>query len=255
MSIKYVEVDYSPPLATVFLSRPEVLNAYNEDLLDQLKEKIEEVFNDQKIKAVIITGRGEKAFSVGADLNFLEELNSKEAEKIAQKGKVICDLIEKTEKVVLAAVNGHALGGGMELTLACDLRIASTRARFGQPEVSLGLIPGFSGTQRLPRILGIGRAKELLFTGNIIDAEEAFEIGLVNKLVTPRDLLRETKNMAKRITEQSSKAVGMIKKAINYGYSHGCDKGKDFETDSFIKCFRDEEHSERIKKMKEKLKK
>lgn len=255
MNIKYVEVAYSPPLATVFLSRPEVLNAYNEELLDQLKKKTEELFNDNKIKAVIITGRGEKSFSVGADLDFLEELDSKAAETIAKKGKAICDLIEKTEKVVLAAVNGHALGGGMELTLACDLRIASTRARFGQPEVSLGLIPGFSGTQRLPRILGIGRAKELLFTGNIIDAEEAFEIGLVNKLVTPRDLLRETKKMANRITEQSSKAVGMIKKSINYGYSHGCDKGKDFETDSFIKCFKDEEHSERIKKMKEKLKK
>jgi len=249
-----VEVDYAPPLATVFLSRPEVLNAYNEKMLDQFYETIEDLFNDEDIKAVILTGRGEKSFTVGADLNLLEELSYETAEGIAQKGKAICDLIEETEKVVLAAVNGHALGGGMELTLACDLRIASTRARFGQPEVSLGLIPGFSGTQRLPRILGIGRAKELLFTGNIIDAEEAFEIGLVNKLVTPRDLLRETKSMAKRITKQSSRAVGMIKKAINYGYSHGCDKGKEFETKSFKECFKDQEHTERINKMKEKLK-
>lgn len=254
MNTKYVEVEYAPPLATVFLSRPKVLNAYNEKLLDQFKERAEKLFNDDEIKAVIITGKGEKSFSVGADLNLLEELDSEAAEKIARKGKEICDLIEETEKVVLAAVNGHALGGGMELTLACDLRIASTRARFGQPEVSLGLIPGFSGTQRLPRILGIGRAKELLFTGNIIDAEEAFEIGLVNKLVTPRDLLRESKKMAEKVTEQSSRAVGMIKQAINYGYSHGCDKGKEFETISFKKCFQNEEHTERIKKMKEKLK-
>ncbi len=254
MSTNYVEVDYAPPLATVFLSRPKVLNAYNEELLDQFYQKAEDLFNDDSIKAVIITGRGEKSFTVGADLNLLEELDYESAEVIAKKGKAICDLIEETNKVVLAAVNGHALGGGMELTLACDLRIASTRARFGQPEVSLGLIPGFSGTQRLPRILGIGRAKELLFTGNIIDAEEAFELGLVNKLVTPRDLLRETKRMAKRITKQSSKAVGMIKKAINYGYSHGCEMGKDFETDSFKECFKDQEHTERIKKMKEKLK-
>ncbi|HKL13862.1 MAG TPA: enoyl-CoA hydratase-related protein [Halanaerobiales bacterium] len=254
MNKNYVEVDYAPPLATVFLSRPEVLNAYNEKMLDQFYETIEDLFNDEDIKAVILTGRGEKSFTVGADLNLLEELSYETAEGIAQKGKAICDLIEETEKVVLAAVNGHALGGGMELTLACDLRIASTRARFGQPEVSLGLIPGFSGTQRLPRILGIGRAKELLFTGNIIDAEEAFEIGLVNKLVTPRDLLRETKSMAKRITKQSSRAVGMIKKAINYGYSHGCDKGKEFETKSFKECFKDQEHTERINKMKEKLK-
>src|SRR6056297_631830 len=254
MSENYVEVQYTPPIATIFLSRPKVLNAYNEELLDQFEKTERELFNDEKIKAVIITGKGEKSFSVGADIDLLEKSDESQAERIAKKGKRICDLIEETEKVVIAAVNGYALGGGMELTLACDLRLASTRARFGQPEVSLGLVPGFSGTQRLPRILGIGRAKELLFTGNIIDAEEAFEIGLVNKLVTPRDLLRETKRMAKRITDQSSRAVGKIKKAINYGFSHGCDKGKDFETDSFIKCFRDEEHSERIKKMKEKLK-
>lgn len=255
MSNQSVEVDFSPPLATIFLNRPEVLNAYNEALLDQFKVKAEEVFNEDRVKAVIITGRGGKSFSVGADIKLLEELDSESANIIARKGKTICDMIEESEKVVLSAVNGYALGGGMELTLACDLRIASTRARFGQPEVSLGLIPGFSGTQRLPRILGIGRAKELLFTGSIIDAEEAFEIGLVNKLVTPRDLLRETKMMAEKITEQSSKAVGMIKQAINFGYTHGRDKGKEFETESFQKCFEDEEHIERINKVKEKINK
>ncbi|MBS3811754.1 MAG: enoyl-CoA hydratase/isomerase family protein [Halanaerobiales bacterium] len=252
---QYVEVDYAPPLATIFFSRPEVLNAYNEELLDQFKKEVVALFSDEQIKAVILTGRGQKAFSVGADLKLLEDLDFHDAERLADKGKAICDLIEKTEKVVLAAVNGHALGGAMEITLACDLRIASTRARFGQPEVTLGLIPGFSGTQRLPRVLGIGRAKELLFTGNIIDAEEAFEIGLVNKLVTPRDLLKETKNMANRITKQSSEAVGLIKNAINYGYCHGCEEGKEFETNSFKKCFKNEEHIKRIKKMKESLKK
>lgn len=255
MSENRVEVDLSPPLATIFLSRPEVLNAYDEELLDQFKMKAKEIFNNDEVKAVIITGRGDKAFSVGADIELLEELNAETAKVIANKGKDICDMIEETEKVVLSAVNGYALGGGMELTLACDLRIASTRARFGQPEVSLGLIPGFSGTQRLPRILGIGRAKELLFTGNIIDAEEAFEIGLVNKLVTPRDLLKETKKLALRITDQSSRAVGMIKQSINVGYTDGFDKGKKFETESFQKCFESEDHNVRIKKMKEKLKK
>lgn len=254
MSKNHVEVDLSPPLATIYLNRPEVLNAYNEELLEQFKMRAEEVFNNEEIKAVIITGRGDKSFSVGADIELLEDLNAEMAKVIANKGKAICDMIEETEKVVLSAVNGYALGGGMELTLACDLRIASTRARFGQPEVSLGLIPGFSGTQRLPRILGIGRAKELLFTGNIIDAEEAFEIGLVNKLVTPRDLLKETKKLALRITDQSSKAVGMIKQSINVGYTDGFDKGKSFETESFQKCFESKDHTTRIKKMKEKLK-
>lgn len=255
MNKKRVEVDFSPPLATIFLNRPEVLNAYDEELLDQFKMRAEEVFDDDRVKAVIITGRGDKSFSVGADIELLEELNTETATVIANKGKAICDMIEETEKVVLSAVNGYALGGGMELTLACDLRIASTRARFGQPEVSLGLIPGFSGTQRLPRILGIGRAKELLFTGNIIDAEEAFEIGLVNKLVTPRDLLKKTKRLAHRITDQSSRAVGMIKQSINIGYSQGREKGEKFETESFKKCFESEDHKERIKRMKEKIKK
>jgi enoyl-CoA hydratase len=255
MSEKYVEVEYTPPIATIILSRPDVLNAYNEELLDQLEKTEIELFDDEKIKVVIITGKGEKSFSVGADIELLEKLDDKQAERIAKKGKRICDLIEETEKVVIAAVNGYALGGGMEITLACDLRLANTRARFGQPEVSLGLIPGFSGTQRLPRILGIGRAKELLFTGNIIDAEEAFEIGLVNKLVTPRDLLKETKRMAKRITDQSSRAVGKIKQAINYGYIHGREKGKEFETNSFKESFNNEDHMKRIKKMKDKLNK
>ncbi|MCF8000779.1 MAG: enoyl-CoA hydratase/isomerase family protein [Halanaerobiales bacterium] len=254
MSNKRVEVDLSPPLATIYLNRPEVLNAYDEELLDQFKMRAEEVFNNDDVNAVIITGRGDKSFSVGADIELLEELDVETANVIANKGKTICNMIEETKKVVLSAVNGYALGGGMELTLACDLRIASTRARFGQPEVSLGLIPGFSGTQRLPRILGIGRAKELLFTGNIIDAEEAYEIGLVNKLVTPRDLLKVSKNLARRITDQSSRAVGMIKQSINVGYTQGCDEGKKFETESFQKCFEIEDHIERIKKMKEKLK-
>jgi len=255
MSENYVEVQYTPPIATIFLSRPKVLNAYNEELLDQFEKTERELFNDEKIKAVIITGKGEKSFSVGADIDLLEKSDESQAERIAKKGKRICDLIEETEKVVIAAVNGYALGGGMELTLACALRLASTRARFGQPEVSLGLVPGFSGTQRLPRILGIGRAKELLFTGNIIDAEEAFEIGLVNKLVTPRDLLRESKRMAKRITDQSSRAVGKIKQAINFGYTHGREKGKEFETNSFKESFNDEDHMKRIKRMKDKLNK
>ena len=210
-----VTVDYSSPLATLFIDRPEVLNAYNEELLNQLEKKLEEIFEKQDINAVILTGRGNRAFTVGADLDWLESLNSKEAQKISQKGQRICNLIENSTKVVLAAINGYALGGGMEITLACDLRIASTRARFGQPEVGLGIIPGFGGTQRLSQLIGKGKAKELLFTGNIVNAERASEIGLVNKLVTPRDLLKESKELAYDITEQSSQAIGLLKKVMN----------------------------------------
>ena len=249
MSKKTVEVEYSYPLVKVFLSRPGVLNAYNEQLLDSLTETFEQLFNDEKVEAVIFTGRGQKAFTVGADLDWLEDLDSSSARDISRKGQTLCDLIENSSKVVIAAINGYALGGGMEFCLACDLRIASTRARFGQPEVSLGIVPGFGGTRRLPKLIGLGQAKELLFTGNIIDAEEAYEIGLVNKLVTPRDLLQKSEELAREITEQSAQAVGLIKEIINR--RGDSDTSSHFETKAFGLCFENKEHLERIKKLKE----
>ena len=252
MSEGLVEVDYSDPLAILFINRPDVLNAYNEKLLDNIKNEIEKIVNNDKIKALIITGKGNRAFSVGADLEWLEHMNSEKAKKISEKGQKICDMIEQSSIPVIAAINGYALGGGMEIALACDLRIASTRARFGQPEVSLGIIPGFDGTQRLPKIIGLGQAKELLFTGNIIDAEEAAEINLVNKLVTPRDLLKESKELAQEISEKSSQAIKYIKKVINSGNNK--EESSKLETEAFGCCFDNEEHLERIKQRKEIIK-
>ncbi|MFW5980431.1 MAG: enoyl-CoA hydratase/isomerase family protein [Halanaerobiaceae bacterium] len=248
MSRNLVEVEYSSPTATIYMNRPHVLNAYNEEVLDDLKQTFNQIFKREDIKSLIITGRGNKAFTVGADLNWLETLDAEQAKKISKKGQELCRYIESSSRVIIAAINGYALGGGMEIALACDLRIASTRARFGQPEVSLGIIPGFDGTQRLPGIVGMGRAKELLFTGNIIDAEQASEIGLVNKLVTPRDLIKESQELAQEITEQSSQAITLLKKVIKNSLDT---RTSEVETEAFGTCFETKEHLERMKNFRE----
>jgi len=251
MSYKYVSLDHEGPIAEIFLNRPEVLNAYHLDMLNELKAALKEVFSEDQSKVLMISGRGSKAFSVGADINWLEDLSQKEAKAASWLGKEICNIIEEGDKVVIAAVNGYALGGGMEIALSCDLRLASSRARFGQPEVRLGLVPGFDATQRLPRMIGMGRAKEMLFTGNIVDANTAYEIGLVNRLVTPRDLLRASRKLANNIAEQSIQAVGLVKQAINNGVWEGRSAGSSYETEAFGACFDLEEHSKRIERLRD----
>ncbi len=250
MSYQYISITRDEPLAEVILNRPEVLNAYHHEMLLELKEALQEVSQDDEIAVAILTGRGSRSFTVGADINWLEELSADEARQVSRLGQNICNLIEETNKVVIAAVNGYALGGGMEIALACDLRLASSRARFGQPEVKLGLVPCFDGTQRLPQMIGVGRAKEMLFTGNIIDASLAYEIGLVNRLVTPRDLLRSSRDLAGDIASRSSQAVGLVKEAINNGLREGRFAGSSYETEAFGVCFENIEHVERFKKLK-----
>ncbi len=249
-----VKLEIKPPLALLTLARPEVLNAYNEELLNELEEGLGKIHDDNMIYAYLITGRGNKSFSVGADIDWLKQLNVDDARRISEKGQRICNMIENCPKVAIAAINGYALGGGMEIALACDIRMASTRARFGQPEVSLGITPGFDATQRLPKIIGLAWAKEMLYTGNIIDAEEAYEKGLVNKVVTPRDLLEASKKLAYKITQQSSRAVALIKDSINKGVHNGIDIGSRFETDAFESCFTEEDYHERLEKLREVIK-
>lgn len=250
MAGDFVKCDYNSPIATVTINRPEVLNAYNEELLDQLYQTLEKLFKTSDLAAVILTAEGNRAFSVGGDIDYLEKLNSEQAKKLSQKGQGLCDLIESSAPVVIAAVDGYALGGGMEITLACDIRLASTRSRFGQPEVKLGIIPAFGGTQRLPRLIGEAEAKELLYTGDIIDAALAYELGLINKVVTPRSLLSEARELALEITDRSTKAVKMIKKAVNKKYLEASKAGFEYESESFAECFKTEEHRVRIREMK-----
>ncbi len=250
-----VDIEFEPPLAFLTLSRSHVLNAYNEELLNDLENGLKTIFSDNNIGAYLITGKGTKSFSVGADIDWLKTLNSEDARRISRKGHKICDMIESNTKVAIAAINGYALGGGLEIALACDMRIASTRARLGQPEVTLGITPGFAATQRLPKIIGLAWAKEMLYTGNIIDAEEAFEKGLVNKVVTPRDLIKESEKLGKRITRQSSRAIGLIKDSINQGLHEGVDAGTQFETNAFGSCFEQDDYRNRLEKLRKVVKK
>lgn len=250
MAGEFIKCDYDIPITTVKINRPEVLNAYNDQLLDELHQTLEEVFSDKEVAAVILTAEGNRAFSVGGDIDYLEKLDSDQAKKLSKKGQKLCDLIEKGSPVVIAAIDGYALGGGMEITLACDIRLASTRARFGQPEVKLGIIPSFGGTQRLPRLIGMAEAKELLYTGDIIDATLAYELGLINKVVTPRTLLSSARELAVEITDRSNQAVKMIKNAVNISYLEAPKTGFEYESEAFAECFKTEEHRQRIREIK-----
>lgn len=253
MSGDLVKCDFDSPVATVKINRPDVLNAYNYQLLEEMQQTLEKVFAQDEIAAVILTAVGNKAFSVGGDIDYLENLDSEGAKKLSKKGQNICELIERSSSVVIAAVDGYALGGGMEISLACDIRLASTRSRFGQPEVKLGIIPAFGGTQRLPRLIGEAEAKELLYTGDIIDATLAYQLGLINKVVTPRSLLSEARELALEITERSSKAVQLIKNAVNKKYLDNSE-AYEYESEAFAECFKTEDHRLRIREMKKLIK-
>ena len=181
--MKYVQIEPLGDIAIIRINRPEALNAMNSDVIAELSRAIEIVGVDDGIKVVIITGSGEKAFCAGADIAFMVNIDPVKAEKYASSAQSVLNKIERMEKPVIAAINGYALGGGCELALVCDIRIAANTAKIGQPEVTIGIPPGWGGTQRLVRIVGPAKAKELVFTGKMITAEEAFQIGLVNKVV------------------------------------------------------------------------
>lgn len=205
---------------TITINRPDKLNALNQMVLDELNEAMELVYKDQNIKAAIITGSGEKAFVAGADISEFVSVKDNEGKALAKKGQDIFFKIENCPKPVIAAVNGFALGGGCELAMACHFRLASTNAKFGQPEVNLGLIPGYGGTQRLTMLVGKGKAMELMMTGNMIGAEEARSLGLVNYVESPENLLPKTKEILNTILSKSPVAVSKVIEAVNTFYDH-----------------------------------
>ena len=186
-SMKYVQIDLQNDIAILKINRPEALNAMNLDVIYELSRAIDLVSGDQGIKVVIITGSGERSFCAGADISYMVDIDPVAAEKYASSAQSMLNKIEKMEKPVIAAINGFALGGGCELALVCDLRIASENAKIGQPEVTIGIPPGWGGTQRLLRIIGPSKAKEMIFTGKMISAHEAASIGLVNQIVVLTD--------------------------------------------------------------------
>ena len=220
-------------IALLTVNRTKRLNALDRKTLSELRKAIEAISCDDTVRAVILTGAGDKAFVVGADIRELEELSATEGEEYSRHAQGIFDSIENLEKPVIAAVNGFALGGGCELALACSIRIASESARFGQPEVGLGLIPGYGGTQRLPRLVGKGRALELLLTGESIGAEEAYAIGLVNAVVAPEELMSVTEILARRIIKNGSHAITQVLCAVNRGLKTSQAEGQRLEARLF----------------------
>ena len=230
-------LEQNHPLATLTLNRPSQLNALNLELLTELEEALILLEKDKDTRVVVLTGAGDRAFVAGADIGAMQAMTAEEGRAFAAYGQKVFSLIEHMPQPVIAMVQGFALGGGCELALACDIRVASERARFGQPEVTLGITPGFGGTQRLPRLIGRGRAARLLYTGSVIHADEAFSLGLVDQ-VLPHDQLREgTFALARAIAEQSACATQQIKRCIRNGMNTGLEAGLAYESQAFGLCF------------------
>lgn len=223
-------------ICVVKINNTETLNALNTAILVELGQAFDEIAADTEIDVVILTGEG-RAFVAGADIAEMSVMKADEGKRFGKIGATVFRKIELLSKPVIAAVNGFALGGGCELAMACDIRIASTKAKFGQPEVSLGITPGFSGTQRLPRLVGLGKAKELIYTAAVIHADEAYRIGLVNKVVEPEELMNECLAMATVIASKAPLAVRYSKEAINRGIETDIETGNDIETALFGLCF------------------
>lgn len=236
MEYKKLNIQKQDRICTVSINNPEALNALNTAILTELEQAFDEIAADDEVDVVILTGEG-RSFVAGADIAEMSVMKADEGKQFGRLGARVFRKIELLEKPVIAAVNGFALGGGCELAMACDLRIASSKAKFGQPEVGLGIIPGFSGTQRLPRLVGLGKAKELIYTAAVIRADEACRIGLVNKVVEPEELMHEAFAMASDITAKAQLAVRYAKEAINRGTETDIETGIDLETSLFGLCF------------------
>lgn len=229
-------------ITIITISREKHLNALNKEVMDELNQALV-CFEEAKDSSVLIlTGSGERAFVAGADIAEMHALSMEEAQELSQLGQRIFSKIENMSKPVIAAVNGFALGGGCELAMACDIRLCSPNAKFGQPEVNLGVIPGYGGTQRLPLLVGKSRAMSLILTGDIIKAEEAERIGLVNQVITDGKLMEAAIELAEKIADKAPLAVKQAKKAINFAYNNSA--GFDLEASLFGECFSTQDQRE-----------
>ena len=281
-NMKYIQLEPRGEVALLRINRPEALNAMNIDVISELSRTVDIVGADESIKVVIITGAGEKSFCAGADISYMVNIDPITAEKYASSAQSVLNKIERLEKPVIAAVNGYALGGGCELAMVCDIRIASSNAKMGQPEVTIGIPPGWGGTQRLMRLVGPAKAKELVFTGQMISAEEALHLGLVNRVISitsdddlppeaPKDnkekekerntqiakilnnkLMDECDNLAKQIAKNSFNAVKVSKMLINRGMDADLNTGLRLEIYGWSLCFA---HEDRQKMMSDFLNK
>lgn len=231
-------------VALVTINRPQALNALTVATMHELVATMSALAENREVFCIILTGAGDKSFVAGADIKGMQPLDAMAAKSIAELGHRLCRSIEECPKPVIAAVNGFALGGGCELALACDLRLAAASARFAQPEINLGIIPGFGGSQRLPRLVGKGRALELILTGEMIDAAEAWRIGLVNRVVADADLLAEARILALKIAGKGQVAVRLAKEAVVNGLEMDLARASRYEADLFGLCFATDDQKE-----------
>jgi enoyl-CoA hydratase len=244
MAFKHILFQVEDGTAWITFNRPKVLNALNSELLAEFSRALDDVADNESARVLILTGAGEKSFVAGADINELAAQNPLSAKQFSQKGLAIIGKLQTLPIPVIAAVNGYALGGGMEIAMACDFIYASDNAVFGQPEINLGLIPGFGGTQRLPRLVGINLAKEMMFTGNMISADEAHRIGVVNRVCPPDTFMDDVKKIAHIISMKGSASLQAAKQAINRGLEVDLVTGLHIETDAFSLCLASQDAKE-----------
>lgn len=245
MDYETIKVKKENGLATVIFNRPEKLNAMSEEFLAEMNDFMDYLEKDEEIRVVILTGAG-KAFIAGADITLMKDMTPIEASEYAYRTTEVYRKMEHSGKIFIAAVNGYAFGGGCEMTLACDLRIASEKARFGLPEVGLGIFPGGGGTQRLPRLIGMAKAKELIFTAKTFRAEKALELGLVSEIVEAEKLMESAKSLAETIMKNSKTGVALAKQSMNYGIQTDMYTAMNQEKNLFGLCFGTEEQQKRM---------
>jgi len=244
MNYQTLLLDVKDNIAVVTLNRPDKLNALNAQTINDLDSVFDDLKENEGVYAIVLTGSGEKAFVAGADINELNKLDMISAKEFAEKGQAVFNKIEKFDKPVIAAVNGFALGGGCELALACHIRLASDNAKFGQPEVNLGIIPGYGGTQRLARLINAGRAMEYILTADMIGADEAYRIGLVNKVYPQNELLDKAIEMVKKITAKGQQAIRLAMKAVKAVDEMSLKEGQNLEASLFALCCGTEDFKE-----------
>ncbi|MEW6244397.1 MAG: enoyl-CoA hydratase-related protein [Bacillota bacterium] len=254
MEFRYIRVERNESIAIVTIDRPQALNALNTAVLVEIGTAMKELALYDDVRAIILTGAGDKAFVAGADIGEMANLTPVRAREFALTGQGVMNAIEDLPKPVIAAISGYALGGGCELAMACDIRIASDKAKLGQPEVGLGVCPGFGGTQRLPRLVGKGMAKKLIFTGEIIDAATAQQIGLVDMVVPHAELMAKAKELAMTIAQRAPFAVSQSKVAINRGTETDLATGLALEAECFAQTFSTEDQKEGMRAFLEKKK-
>ncbi|MFC1550301.1 enoyl-CoA hydratase/isomerase family protein [Candidatus Neomarinimicrobiota bacterium] len=244
--MSFIQVSIQDHIAILMINRPETMNAMNLDVIAELHQAVERAINNSEIGVIIITGFGDVAFVAGADIKAMQTMNYNEALEFGENGQKMTITIENSPKPVIAAVNGYALGGGCEIALACHVRIASSNARFSQPEVNLGIIPGWGGTQRLPRLIGKGKAIELIAGGAMISADEALSIGLVNHVTSPDELMNYCLNLAGNILKNGPTAIAAALKCVNTGLDATLLQGLRYEVETFASLFGSDEQKEGI---------